>query len=342
MSSPYTSYVPKASMLSLSCASVVLRVICLVIVSLGLWSTKQIPVLAAPIASPPLADKIWHVPSQSFVTFSQMVQVMQKADIILLGEIHDNPQHHLRQARILKQFSRGREIAVLFEMVSRDYDNAFHIYRQRFPTSQPPDRADGLDMLLKWNENGWPDWSLYEPVFRQALQKDMSLFGAGLPVGVIASLHKEGRAGLSPALHNALTPYLQRTLPPALSARQRQDIARGHCDLLPAALLPRFSDIQTIRNAAFAQRIETIGPDSKKRILITGNEHARRDLGVVHYLSSQQKVISMGQIPVQLGHDNPTDYTARYGRQRLPFDFVWFSPSQNRTMDPCAGLRDKW
>src|SRR6056297_2182778 len=76
------------------------------------------------------------------------------ADVVVLGEVHDNPEHHLWQADSLRSLAPS---AVVFEMLTPEQAGRI----------TPELRAD-LDALgdaIGWDESGWPDFALYQPVF---------------------------------------------------------------------------------------------------------------------------------------------------------------------------------
>ncbi|MDP6175397.1 MAG: ChaN family lipoprotein, partial [Rhodospirillales bacterium] len=55
----------------------------------------------------PLAGRIWQVSPGRFVEPTQVEQAAEAADFVLAGEKHDNLDHHLLQARLLKSLIRA-------------------------------------------------------------------------------------------------------------------------------------------------------------------------------------------------------------------------------------------
>src|SRR5512133_3700789 len=67
----------------------------------------------------PLAGKIWDVRASRFVDEASLVSALAGARTVLLGEVHDNPDHHVLQARLLRALAgAGRTPKVAFEMLS--------------------------------------------------------------------------------------------------------------------------------------------------------------------------------------------------------------------------------
>src|SRR5262245_53903416 len=49
----------------------------------------------------PLVGKAWDARAQTFVSEDQLLARLQRAPRLILGETHDNPQHHRLQRRVL-------------------------------------------------------------------------------------------------------------------------------------------------------------------------------------------------------------------------------------------------
>src|ERR687898_3312211 len=69
----------------------------------------------------PLTGRIWDVSSARFIDRETLVERLARADFVLLGERHDNPDHHMLQAQVLRSLiAVGRHPAVGFEMLGLD------------------------------------------------------------------------------------------------------------------------------------------------------------------------------------------------------------------------------
>ena len=65
----------------------------------------------------PLAGTIWTSDFKR-TTMEELEKSASAADFVLLGEIHDNPDHHLLQAKIIRRLTAdGRHPAIVFEMI---------------------------------------------------------------------------------------------------------------------------------------------------------------------------------------------------------------------------------
>jgi uncharacterized iron-regulated protein len=77
---------------------------------------------------------------------------------------------------------------------------------------------------------------------------------------------------------------LDRHLPPAALALQRNAIEEGHCGLLPADRVMPMVRIQLARDASMAQVVQQARQEGRTVLLAAGWGHVRRDLGVPTWL----------------------------------------------------------
>src|SRR5204863_479545 len=128
------------------------------IVAAGCAPTTEIEFERAPGRGEPLQGRIWDVAAGAFVDPQTLVQRLAASRYVLLGERHDNPEHHTRQAQLVRDLvAAGRRPAVGFEMISTDDGPAIARYLIGSPKS-----AARLGAAVNWPRPGWPDWRLYE------------------------------------------------------------------------------------------------------------------------------------------------------------------------------------
>jgi len=240
---------------------------------------------------------------------------MTLADVVLLGEVHDNPDHHMTQADLVATLKPS---ALVFEMLTASQAQAV--------TSLPRDDKAALEAALDWANSGWPDFALYHPIFTAAPTAE--LFGAAVP-------RPEARAAMELGLADAFGTDADRFgLTKALSEAEQSQRERlqfeAHCEALPKDLLPAMVDIQRLRDARLAQvATEALEKTGGPVVVITGNGHARADWGVPRYLrrvSPRVAIFTLGQSE---------------GGQMLPgaFDAVIDAPVVDRP-DPCDAFRN--
>ena len=143
------------------------------------------PAFAEPPAPPwlsplaqdhPLVGRIWLPNSHAFIEPAELANRLRAADFVLLGERHDNLDHHRLEAWSLDQvIADGRHRVVAFEMIGPEQIPALEKYRRDHPAD-----ADGLAEALDWAHSHWPDWSNYQPMFSAAITADLPIRAANL------------------------------------------------------------------------------------------------------------------------------------------------------------------
>lgn len=247
------------------------------------------------------------------------------ADILLLGEMHDNPSHHAGQALAMQWLFDAHGDAtptVVFEMLDRGQRAALAAY-----DGGPAD----FGAAMRWTERGWPSPSLYAPVFEAAFAENANLVAADLTRETIRELFENGVAALSAPVRDIYD--LLSPLPDDIRAEMTEIQFQSHCELMPRARMDGMVLVQRARDAAIAEA----ALDAYRRlgapvVVISGNGHVRQDHGTGRLLRAalpDAKLVTVGfrEAPRTPGP--------------APYDIVWLTDSPERE-DPCIGLRERF
>jgi uncharacterized iron-regulated protein len=246
------------------------------------------------------------------------ISVPPDAKIVVLGEIHDNPAHHAEQARVVAEV---RPKAVVWEMLSP----------AQWAAAQAVDRTDAVAFgaALGWQAAGWPDFSMYHPIFMAAGQS--AHIPAAVPRDQLRLAMTDGALAALPPQPKALFD-VTRALP-ALTAEDQAareaEQAAAHCNALPADLLPGMVEAQRLRDAAMAAAaLEALAEFGPPVVIITGSGHARTDVGIPAMIRAARPDVSLwslGQLEADPGPAAP--YDAIHVTDPTPRD------------DPCAAFQ---
>jgi len=269
-----------------------------------------------------LVGKIWSTAKENFVSQADLTDALTGAHFILLGETHDNPDHHLLQAKLITSVAAsGRRPIIAFEMIdmAQEQSLAEHL-------SASPKDTDGIPEAIGWQQSGWPDWQIYRPIADAALQAGLTLRPANMTRTKARGLAQSGLKGADPNFAKALR--LNEFLPDAERTNLRQEIANAHCGYAPAAMIDAMVFAQFSRDAHMARAMQN---DSEKggAILIAGAGHTRHDRAVPFHLRRMapgRNIISLAFLEVSDGVDSPLTYAEPFGKLLVPFDYVWFTP----------------
>ncbi len=227
------------------------------------------------------------------------------ADIVILGEVHDNAAAHQGQADVLADLQPS---AVIFEML----------------TAQDAAMADADRALIPqaWEASGWSDFALYAPIF-DALG-DARIIGAAAPRDKISAVYIDGPAALFGA--DAGRYGLDAVLPQDQQTARETLQFEAHCKAMPRDMMAGMVAVQRYRDAVFARAaLEALDSHGPPVAVIAGNGHARTDWGVPALIGLAAPNVTTHAIAFV---EPPTD---------IPFDAVRVVPPADRD-DPCATL----
>ena len=293
-----------------------LRVLCCAMLLAGCQSTALLPV-PAPLA--PLAHEhadfgqIYDLASGQAITPAQLVKALGQHSRVLIGEQHDNPDHHAIELWLIRALAQERQHgSVLLEMLTPQQQARVTELQAEVRQGREPE--DYLQALA-W-QRGW-DWSQYGPLVRYLTAQPYPLYAANLDREQIMQIYQQ-----APALEG------ERSTQAAVQNALREQIKDSHCSMLPAEQMASMLAIQQHRDRRMAQALLAA---EQPALLVAGAFHVRKDLGA----------------PLHLADMGSTDQSAvliiaQAGKRVDPAmaDYVWYSaaiPEQ----DHCSAWRAK-
>lgn len=236
----------------------------------------------------------------------------------LMGEVHDNPQaHEARYEMIAAKVKTGWRPAIAMEQFDREHQGLLR-------TAQDQCKQASCITSQPWVEN-W-QWELYEPLIQLAIDYQLPLLAANVSREEANRIVKGGYgAALDP---DTIAQYeLDKPLPKPLGEQHRRNIVEGHCNVLPQHVAEKMIPAQVARDVWMAKVIEQQATQ-RDVILIAGNGHVQKDVGVVHWLpvKLQQTTTVYGFIE---------DSQANGAEQ---FDVLRTVPAHSRE-DPCEAFK---
>jgi uncharacterized iron-regulated protein len=284
-----------------------------------------------------LVGKIWDATSGEFVGEASLQATLAARRFVLLGEKHDNPDHHRLQARLIDALARaGRRPVVAFEMLSADVAPELAAL-----AANPQATPEEVRAAVRWDASGWPPFELYAVIFEVALRERLPLATANLPKRTLALVSRSGLEGLAERAREDLA--LVPPLTTAERAVMAAELRAAHCGHGDAARLERMVDVQSARDAWMAAALLTVEsyPGTGGAVLVAGNEHVRRDRGVPRYVllrDPDATIASVAFVEVRADATDPRAALGLAAGAAAPYDFVWFTPRSD-DRDPCERFR---
>ncbi len=261
------------------------------------------------IAPPPLGGRIRDLHNGQAVTPQALVERLATAPRVVVGERHDNRDHHALQVWLLQALAGQRaQGSLLLEMLTPAQQPRVDSVRQL--PALPKDLPGALD----WSP-GW-DWSLYGPVVELALAQRYPLLAANLDTAEIQRFYRQA-------------PSLMGTRSNAATVEDELlgQIRESHCGLLPESQMPAMLAVQQQRDRRMAERLLQAPPPA---LLFAGAWHARKDVGVpLHALD-----LGASEAPIVLMlAEEGSEVTSAMA------DYVWYTPAMP-PQDYCAQMRE--
>lgn len=257
----------------------------------------------------PDVGRIVDLRSGETLTPERLLERLATARQLLVGERHDNPDHHALQLWLLEALpTRRAQGSLLLEMLNPDQQARVDAVRR-----STPEKPADLPAALAW-QDGW-DWQLYGPLVRHALRQPYPLLAANLDRSEISTVYRQ-------------PPRLEGTWSTAVAVREQlsRQIRASHCGMLPGSQVPAMLAVQQQRDRRMAERLLAAPAPA---LLLAGAFHARRDVGVPLHL---RDLGAREGVQVLLLAEAGETVTAAQA------DYVWYTPALAE-VDYCAQFR---
>lgn len=273
-----------------------------------------------------LVGKIWSQADQAFISTAELDARLQQARYLLLGEKHDNADHHALQLAVLDSLlARDKVSNVTFEMMDETVSE-----RLLDIQLQPGLAGEEMKTYLLWDEEGW-EWQFYGPLIQAVYDAGIRLAAGNINRDTIGQVYAD------PSFIDT-----SGILDESAMAQLNLEIDESHCGLLPESQFPAMVRVQQARDRAMARAMQR-PPEDKISMLVAGNFHVRQDLGVPNYLAAREptmpreQIVSLAFLEVQDGENDATAYQEQFS-DRVAFDYIWFTPALTNE-DYCASLQ---
>lgn len=244
---------------------------------------------------------------------AELIDALAEVEQILVGEQHDNRDHHALQLWLLQALQQRRaQGSLLLEMLEPAQQPAVTRTRQLLAEGE---EVASVQASLAW-QDGWP-WQLYGGLVTYALEQPYPLLAANIDRQEMLEIFRtppvlEGTASNQPEVRTMLIERLRES----------------HCGMLGDDRLPAMLAVQQQRDRRMAEALLRAPQPS---MLLAGSFHVRRDLGVPLHL---QDLGTRAQVRVLLLMPAGSAVDASMA------DYVWFTGAPAE-QDYCAQFRSK-
>ena len=214
---------------------------------------------------------ITRISDKQKVNVSQLTSVAESSDLVLIGEAHDNKEHHEMQLSLLRVlWAQKLPIAIGLEMIQADSQKELDDWTEGKLSEQ--------EFLKVYARNWSLEWSLYRDIFLFARDNHIPMIALNIPKELMTKVSRHGYA--------ALTAEEKKDLPQGTTC----DLNNPHTAFLKSSfeevfkhnaagtgrVFTYFCEAQTLRNSGMAMNVARYVKKhpGKKVVVLAGIWHA--------------------------------------------------------------------
>jgi len=211
------------------------------------------------------------------VKYEKMIKALNKADVVFIGELHNNPISHWAEYEITKDLFQNHEGGIILgaEMFESDNQLVIDEYLKGFF----PEKKFEADVRL------WPNYDTdYKPLMTFAKEKKLKFIATNIPRRYASIVFKKGFEGL-----NILTDEAKKYIAP-LPPKYDPNV-KCYADMIEMGKkmghgTAEFPKAQAIKDATMAYFIQKNIEKGKIFIHYNGSYHSDNHEGIVWYLKN--------------------------------------------------------
>ena len=248
-----------------------------------------------------LSGQLWDVRTESFVDSSTFLNKFETGSWLLLGETHENIDHHNIQALFINQLAQQDRMGTLaLEMANIDQQLLLDT-AQSDPTSATPEQ-------LEW-QRGWP-WEWYEAPVRTGLEQASRVVGADLTRD--SKMAAYGDESLEVPAEPDYREYMLDLL------------YESHCGQMPKSQLGNMLRVQYARDISMLDAMLANTDPAGVNLLLAGTVHTRYDIGIP-YWSEELNSKTVLMVAATEDSDPKSYYPESYSEEPVA-DYILFTP----------------
>ncbi len=253
------------------------------------------------------SSEVLRVKDGKTISFDRMIQDVKKADIILVGEVHDMPEHHQLELQVIRAFHKAdAPLVVGLEMFRADSQ---HSLDEWVKGAMPVDK-----FLPVYYDNWREAWPLYKNIFSYARENTIPLIGLNIPDKIAETVAQRGFTSLTTTEKKQLPPEISCDVDPTYMEFIKKAYA-GHARRDEGKFL-NFCEAQMVWDKTMAWRLVTYlnNHPGRKVVVLAGVGHAwKRGIPEqVAKLSKYKTAVIVPVIPGQVEPDSVTTHDADY------------------------------
>jgi uncharacterized iron-regulated protein len=255
-----------------------------------------------------------------------LLEQLDEARVVYVGETHTRPEDHRIQEWILKGlYDRHPSLVVALEMFPREAQPLLDRFYQGEGTEEEFLRQ------VNWEEIWGYPFRLYRPLVLFAREKRIPLVGLNAPREVVNKIARQGLAGLTPEQRGRVAETFD------LNSPEHRDYVREEFERHVTGDIRDFETFYEAQAAWEETMAETLVqtlkalPETTPVMVLIGNGHIWQERGVPRDARRRLEHSFRTIIPL------PKDYELR-SLEPAPADYVWITPVSPEPHRPRLGI----
>jgi uncharacterized iron-regulated protein len=210
--------------------------------------------------------------SAETISFNHLAKRL-KGQLILIGEIHDNVHHHEIQAKLIMALAPR-------VLVSEHLDEDQVTFLDDF-AKKPSSTVKEFPQAVNWAEHWGDDFEPFKPLYRAAIERQTMIRPGLFAKSQVKRIYQSGIGAVLSGKEQAK--FGVATLPKEARQKLLSELVASHCGMLDQKGAERMLPVQQARDAFLSlQATNHVGLG--QIVVVAGNGHVRRDVGMPHYL----------------------------------------------------------
>ncbi len=217
--------------------------------------------------------QIIHLETKKVITFDRLIDQLESRELIFIGEVHDNPDHHLIQVQILQALmDRHGPFTVAMELFQEQQQALIDSYLEGNSTEET------FLKQVKWNSQWGFDYHFYRPLILLAKERGVRILAINAPTSIVRKVARHGLQSLKPAERARLAGNIDLNNEGHKAYLREAYKRHAHLGLQD---FDYFYQAQCVWEDTMAENIaEYLKKNGGKMVVFSGNGHIIKKFGV--------------------------------------------------------------
>ena len=284
----------------------------------GCASTKKpIPVTAkiSRISGHFRIGQIVELKRGTVLPFEKFIDEIASKEIIFLGEVHDNPEHHLIQLQILQALMDAHgPLSIAMESFQKPQQPLIDQYLKGDLTES------NFLKKVNWRRAWGIDYHLYRPLLLAAKSHKSEVLAINAPYGIVKKIARHGLKSLDETERESLAKEIDLTNKAHRAYLRNAFKQHKHKELKK---FEYFYEAQCVWEDTMAENLaEHLNQNRRKLVVIVGNGHIINRFGIPDRVLKRSPVSMITVMPYPLHEDVVL--------KKEMADYVWLTPNYSR------------